>query len=1141
MQRTDERLLLSATDLVGELACEHLTTLELEAVRGERERPFRQDDQLDLIEQRGLEHERAYLERLVAAGKRVVSLEDLPRRTLADLEAAQAATVDAMRGGADVVYQGTLFDGRWRGHPDFLVRVESPSDLGAWSYEVADAKLARQVKASALVQCSLYSDLLAGAQGLGPEELHVVTGDGSVQSHRVADYSAYYRMARRAFEERLGRQETGTYPEPVEHCRVCRWYGACQDQRRKDDHLSRVAGLTRSHAKALANADVPTLTALGAARPETDIEAIAPLTLDRLHHQARLQLRQYADGVVRHELIPPDPDQAGRGLERLPLPSPLDVFLDFESHLWVQEGGLEYLMGTVVEENGGPVYVARWADGLAEEKLAFEDLVDFVAERYRRDPAMHVYHYGAYERAALRRLMGRHATREDEIDGLLRAEVFVDLFEVIRQGIRVSQESYSLKKVEKLYMPKRQGPSTEPGFALAAYERWMRTHEPAIKADILAYNQDDCVSTFLLRSWLEARRPEAEEQFGLELGRGALKPAEPTEELKARAIATRARVDALIRDQPEDASRWTADDRARWLLAQLLEWHRREDKPAWWTYFDTQQSSLEDLVRDSSTLGDLSYVGVVGKVARSLIHRYSYDPRQEHKFHRGKDAIDPIVEKSAGEVWEVDPESGFIDLKRSATSKVPHPRGLIHAKPIPTDILQDGLLRVADHVLAHGLHEAGRYRAGLDLLLRSQPSTRALDAGASVCLPVQGPPGTGKTYSGARRIVELVAKGKRVGIVATTHEAVTNLAEAVCGAAASRAVPVAIVHKRTEDDALKATRDEIRLVFKNPEVVQALESGTAQVVAGTQWLFARPEMQDRLDVLFVDEAGQMSLANVLSMAGAAQSIVLLGDPNQLAQVSQGTHPPGAEASALEHVLDGAPTLRAEQGDFLKETWRMHPRVCGFISDAFYEGRLQSHVSTHGQYVSAGGGAHGTGVRYLPVPHVANAARSREEAERVADLVEALVGRPWTDNKGETRAITAADVVVVAPYNAQVAEIRRQARRRGLEPRVGTVDKFQGQEGAVVIFSMATSSPEDAPRNMEFLFSRNRLNVAISRARALAILVCSPELLRFRCETPAQMRLANAFCRYLEHAEAQDVTGSAPAPVAGPPVQLRLLE
>lgn len=1136
MQLADGQLLLSATDLVGELACEHLTTLELDAVHGQRERPFRHDDQLELIEQRGLEHEQAWLAHL-SEGKRVVSLEDLPRRTPADLAAAHDATVEAMRGGADVVYQGTLFDGTWRGHPDFLMRVESPSDFGAWSYEVADAKLARHVKAAAVVQCCVYSDLLERAQGPPPEHLHVITGDGVAHRHRLADYAAYYRLVKRLFEERLGRNSSDSYPEPVDHCRVCRWYGPCQDQRRKDDHLSRVAGLTRAHGKALVTAELPTLTALGRQAPPM-VEGIAPLALDRLHHQARLQLRQYADGVVRHELIPPDPGQAGRGLARLPEPRPSDVFLDFESHLWAQEGGLEYLMGTVHDDAGRPVYVPRWSDTLAEEKAAFEALVDFIVERLRADPTMHVYHYGAYERGALRRLMGRHAAREDEVDALLRGEVLVDLFEVVRQGVRVSQESYSLKKVEKLYMPKREGPSTEPGFALAAYERWMRTHEPAIKADILAYNQDDCVSTFRLRDWLEARRPEAERQFELALGRPQAKASEAPENVRAASHATQRRVEALMAGVPADPRERTPDQQAAFLLANLLDWHRREDRPAWWTYFDLKEKGLDELVADPSALGDLVYVGEVRRETRSTVHRYRYDPAQEHKFHEGDEPENPTAKGTPGEVVHVDPDQGLIDLKRGANRSVPHPRALIPPGPPNPAAMREGLGRLADHVLANGLHAEGRYGAALDLLLSRPPRTRDLLAGVPTCLAVQGPPGTGKTYTGARLIVDLVGHGKRVGVVATSHKAVTNLVEAACDAAAERGTALNVVHKNDPDAA--PTRSGVRLVGENKDVVKALDSGGVDVVAGTPFLFAREEMQDRVDVLFVDEAGQMSLANVLAMGAAARSIVLLGDPNQLAQVSKGTHPDGAEVSALQHVLGRESTLSEERGIFLPDTRRLHPDVCSFISDAFYESRLKPHPSTHGQRVAGGPQLEGTGIRYLEVAHRANAARSREEAERVAELVEALLGRPWTNQKGETTPLGVDDIVIVAPYKAQVAEIRRRVRARtGQEPRVGTVDKFQGQEGAVVIFSMATSSPEDAPRNREFLYSRHRLNVAISRARALAILVCSPELLRFRCETPEQMRLANAFCRYLECAEAQGAE-PPPARAAGPPVQLRLI-
>jgi uncharacterized protein len=270
-----------------------------------------------------------------------------------------------------------------------------------------------------------------------------------------------------------------------------------------------------------------------------------------------------------------------------------------------------------------------------------------------------------------------------------------------------------------------------------------------------------------------------------------------------------------------------------------------------------------------------------------------------------------------------------------------------------------------------------------------------------------------------------------------------------------------------------------------------------------------------LDVLFVDEAGQVSLADVVAIGGSAKSIVLLGDPNQLPQVSQGTHPDGAEASALEHLLGDVRTVSPDRGVFLPTTRRLHPDICTFISEVFYDGRLEPHPDNARQRVGPGGFVEGTGIRFIPVEHSDNQARSREEADLVADAIRGLVGRPWVDQAGVTRQLGTDDVLVVAPYNAQVAEIVRRVGEEFGRPRVGTVDKFQGQEAPVAVYSMATSTPEDAPRQMEFLYSGNRLNVAISRAQGVAILVCSPALLRVRCHTPAQMRLANALCRYVE--------------------------
>jgi uncharacterized protein len=524
-------------------------------------------------------------------------------------------------------------------------------------------------------------------------------------------------------------------------------------------------------------------------------------------------------------------------------------------------------------------------------------------------------------------------------------------------------------------------------------------------------------------------------------------------------------------------------------------------------------------------------------VKQSVVHRYAHDPEQEHKFKVGDQPLDPGTGQGAGVVVEIDHEEGTIDLKRGRNARAEETRALIPARPIKTPAQSKALARVADYVIARGLEGAGPYRCVRDLLRRRAPRVDGVAEGESLCrpgedalaaarrlavqldesyLPVQGPPGSGKTFTGARMIVELLKSGRTVGITATAHKAITNLVDELCRAARKEGQAVRVVQRCDEEDV--SCQPEVAIAEDNGDVIDGLRAGSFNVAAGTPWLFSRDDMQGLVDVLFVDEAGQMSLANVVAMGGAARSLVLLGDPNQLPQVTKGTHPEGAGASALDHVLGELATVPPDRGLFLAQTWRLHPEICSYISAAFYDGRLQSEASTRGQAILPGPVLEGTGLRLRPVSHARNSSRSPEEAETVVEAVAALVGRGWTNQKGETRPLTLEDILIVAPYNLQVAEISRALKRRlGDRGRVGTVDKFQGQEGALVLYSTATSSPDDAPRDVEFLYSRNRLNVALSRARALAVVVCSPDLFRIRCRTPEEMRMANAFCLFREAA------------------------
>ena len=380
-------------------------------------------------------------------------------------------------------------------------------------------------------------------------------------------------------------------------------------------------------------------------------------------------------------------------------------------------------------------------------------------------------------------------------------------------------------------------------------------------------------------------------------------------------------------------------------------------------------------------------------------------------------------------------------------------------------------------------------------------------------LPIQGPPGTGKSYTGARMICSLVQQGKKVGITANSHKVIMELINKVIEAVGEMEIDVSCIKKvnKKEHD-----RPQLSFTTDNNSVFLSLSSGKAQVAGATSFLWSREEAQDTLDVLVIDEAAQMSLANVLAVASAAPTLILIGDPQQLEQPSQAAHPDGTDASAYVHILGAQQTISKDHGLFLETTRRLHPEICTFTSDLFYDEKLASFEGCDKQTINSKGVLNGSGLRFVPIDHAGNTSSSTEEAEEVKALVDRILAdnTQWTNSEGVAEAITLDDILIIAPYNAQVFEIQQRLPNA----RVGTVDKFQGQEAPIAIYSMATSSHADAPRGMEFLYSANRFNVAISRARCMAILLASPKVFEAECRTPRQMQLANAFCRYLELSE-----------------------
>ncbi len=1130
--------MFSATDIVNFLACRHLGILEHEAAAGKREKPFSWDPSLELLRELGIRHEQNYLHQL-GGGKNVAMVQIPEALSWSD---AVAETRKALHSGADLVYQATLEDGTWGGRSDFLIKVEKPSALGSWSYEVVETKLARSARANAVLQLCFYSDILAKIQDVMPQRMHVVLGDSKVESFAVACYVAYFRKVRNDFLS-AGQAPANTYPEPAELCRVCTWFPVCDKQRHIDDHLSLVAGITRNQRKHLVARDIQTLEALGNLKLPVlpKIERIGEAALVRIHEQALLQRNGRNQGKMIYEIL--EPIEEEKGFAALPTPSLGDIFLDFEGDDYAFGTGVEYLLGTLSLGDGpgkDPVYEAQWSFDPFAEKQAFEEFIAKMLDRWLKFPDFHIYHYAPYEQTAIKHLAGRHGVCVDAVDRLLRAGIFVDLYRVTRQALRASVESYSIKKLEPLYGFERAVPLREARLALDAFSSIfaLGTGEEAT-AELLktveSYNKEDCLSARSLRDWLEERRRAMEHKLGRAIPRPAPRSGEAKENLAEQLERVEVVKKQLLDGLPPDRSEWTAEHDSRWLLAQMLEWHRREEKSMWWEYFRLCDLSDAELIEDKSALGGLHYVGEAARIKRSALHRYDFPP-QDHALDRALAVHDPKTKKGAGELMAIDEVARTIDLKRGLSSAVPHPGALVPYDFVGSEVKRESLLRLGTWVGENGIAAEGPFQAARDLLLRRKPRALILPIEstvkdgqltkeskglvASLCrepsiLPIQGPPGSGKTFSGARMIVELVRTGRRVGITAISHKVISHLLGEACKVARQAGVPLKAVQKANETDGCP---DElVEQLDDNAPVLNALREGRAQVAAGTSWFWARTEVHQAVDILFIDEAGQMCLADVLAVSQAATSCVLLGDPQQLDQPQRGVHPPGADGSAFRHLLGDRATILPEQGLFLSETQRLHPDVCGFTSELFYEGRLLPAAGNEKQSVNAKGRLSGTGLRFVPVHHSGNQNESGEEVEEIAKLVRELVNgeNTWTNRRGEISQLKLNDVLIVTPYNAQVSALR-DALPAGAH--VGTVDKFQGQEAPLIFYSMATSTATDAPRGMEFLYSSNRLNVAISRARCIAVLVASPALFEMECKNPRQMTLANGFCRYLEKAQ-----------------------
>jgi predicted RecB family nuclease len=1114
---TSGTYLYSPSDLITFLECEYVSWLD----RYDKELPGMlprdpESEEDRILRSSGEDHEREYFKRLIGEGTRICDLKGV--------RDSCEATRQAMTEGWDVIYQAYLAHGEFAGYADFLVRVPGQSVFGPYQYQVWDTKLARSMKPYFAIQLCCYAEMLEVLQGALPAEVGVVLGSGEQKRLKTLDYLFYYRALKRAFLKQQLEFDAAKPPDIPPHANFRHWTGYVEKLLEDRDDLSRVAGIRALQIKRLRAAGIRTVRDLAESTAER-VHGMAPQTLDRLRQQARLQIESQGRERPVYRPLTPDPGQPRTGLAALPPFSEKDVYFDMEGYPLI-EGGLEYLFGASYVEQGVPEFRDRWAHDRSQEKEAFEDFVHWAHGRWREDPAMHIYHYASYEKTTLRKLMGRFGVCEAELDDLLRNEVFVDLYMVVRQGLIIGEPSYSLKNVEHLYLGKRQGEVATASDSIVYYHRWRQEPDgtdwqqsPTLRL-IRNYNREDCHSTFKLANWLRDVQSKQEITY---VGKPLAEARELSEVTTARA--------ALAQDMLAEAALFEDPERRRIheLLAWFLEFHRREQKPVWWALFERHAMTEQDLIDDPDCLGGLERTGRGEPVRRSLRYTYRFDPHQETKLREGKQCCFAHDLEMKVTIESIDLEGGTLTFNLGVGRPQPPERlSLIPYELVPPKVIVDAIER-----LVRRYRDVGQLPPAIaDFLGRRPPrlknrtgglvvapdapvvdgtieAIRSLDRSSVV---VQGPPGCGKTYTAARVIAALVSDGRRIGVTSNSHRAIALLLQETGKACREQGIGFTGVNVDAQEED-GSELDGFETVARGADLFARPD--LPQIVGGTAWVFSRPEAADRFDYLFVDEAGQVFVANLLGMAASTRNLVLLGDQRQLNQPVQGSHPGESGCSILEYLLGDTPVVPAELGIFLPGTWRMRPELCSFISDAVYEGQLQPVAVTTSREIAPDGTgtlrlSRTAGLLYVPVEHEGNLYESEEEADVIAGLVERLLKHGFRDN-GCARLLSSSDILIVSPYNLQV----RRLRRRLPDVRVGTVDKSQGQEAPVVIYSMTSSTGDACPRGLEFLFSPNRLNVALSRAQVLAILLGSPQLAHTKCSRLDQMRLVNLFCHAVE--------------------------
>ena len=1053
-------------------------------------------------------------------------------------------TKEAIKKGYDLIHKAHFKHKGWVGEIDFLILdKDKKTKNGKCRYEVYDTKLSSIPQTDHITQISLYSEWIATQQDNElPEFMYLILGikdkekkitklkiDEEVKQYKTLNYQLYFQKNNANYIKFLENDKKDIEPNRCSFCAMCEWSDVCDKIWLEKDHLNQIAKIRKDQIIKIKKHGVKTLSEFAKLKKTEKIKDLNSIILNKHLSQAELLIKFKETKIPQFKTLPLENE---RGFNKIPKSSPHDLFFDIEGLDKIlnseeseqDKQALEYLFGIYDHDNKKEPYKYFWAHNQDEEKEKFVELLDFIDKHLKKYPDAHIYHYNHYEKTALTKLMSKHDTHLEQVNDLLRYGKLVDLYAVVNQGIQVSEREYSLKNLEKFYEYKRKGEIKKANDSTDKYLDWIETGEEKLLDEIKLYNREDCESTYFLREWLSKIKPK--DSFYAVKKEPEVRDKKwekENEELKK-----------LIEENCKDK-------KIKQILKDILGFHNREEMIYWQSIFNrAARKSDEDLIDDSECIGFMEKVnegfGKDGKGKTIKVFNYKFS-KQDFKVQEKDSVINAtdgnLETYSVGKILSIDESKKDENTIEISSSKdLPQILSIAKGEFYNHKIIIDAIRRFITSVI----NGEKKYKATYEFLKKSYPKIKNIKEGETIIkgdnfleesfkavesmdnsyLYFQGPPGVGKTHTAAHIIIELIKKSKKIGITANSHKVIFNLLTKIeelskddfsfNGYHKSGSTP----DKRFNDGKF------IKNISDTKKMDLEFENLDADLFSGTAWCFSRPACDEKLDYLFIDEAGQLTTADVLAISLSAKNIVIIGDQMQLSSPISAVHPGDSGQSLPEYLLENNDTISSNKGIFIDKSRRLHPKLRQFISENFYDERLKNFDFTKKRKVIFSNKKDSlpeTGIVMIDANHrEVCRQKSEEEGMLVKDFYNRLLGSTFLDENDNKKIMNEEDILVVAPYNVQVNYLKSILPKGA---KIGTIDKFQGQQAPATIISMTTSDPESLPRNVDFFFSRNRLNVAISRSQCLSIIIMNKKILEIACKKIKHIHLVNTFMKLLE--------------------------